>query len=167
MNELLRRDWAGVVAYVGRYTANGDEAKDIAQDTFLSLWYGRVSWKGTGSLRSFLYGVARNLARNRGRSWHQTRVISLESIQPETARPTTSTAPHPDEVVEEGELLDRLERAVAGLPPRRQEVFTLIRLHGLSYEEAASVLGIATQTVANHLSAALRDLRRRLGPLYE
>lgn len=167
MNELLRRDWAGVIAYARRYTADGDEANDVAQDAFLSLWYGRVRWKGTGSLRSFLYGVARNLARNRGRSWHRTRVISLESLRPEATRRTTSAAPRPDDVVAERELLDRLERAVAALPPRRQEVFTLIRLHGLSYEEAASVLGIATQTVANHLSAALSDVRRRLGPLLE
>jgi RNA polymerase sigma-70 factor, ECF subfamily len=162
MNEALRRHWSGVVEYVLRYSDDLDEAKDAAQDAFLYLWQGRVVWKRVGSLKAFLYGVARNLARNRGRSWQQSRVISLEQVD---AKVRASVASSPDEVVAEAELLARLESAVAALSPRRQEVFTLVRIHGLSYEESAHILGISAQTVANQMSSALAELRARLGPL--
>jgi RNA polymerase sigma-70 factor (ECF subfamily) len=120
-----------------------------------------VVWKRVGSLKAFLYGVARNLARNRGRSWQHAHVISLEQVDAKL-RATNSS---PDEVVAEAELLGRLERAVAALSPRRQEIFTLVRVHGFSYEESAHVLGISVQTVANQMSSALAELRDRLGPL--
>jgi RNA polymerase sigma-70 factor (ECF subfamily) len=162
MNEALRRYWPGVVEYVLRHTDDRDEAKDVAQDAFLHLWQGRVVWKRVGSLKSFLYGVARNLARNRGRSWQHARVISLERVDTKLRSSSDSA---PDEVVAEAELLARLERAVAALSPRRQEVFTLVRMHGLSYEETAHVLGISAQTVANQMSSALAELRTRMGPL--
>src|SRR5262245_38195253 len=162
MNEALRRYWSGVVEYVMRHTDDLDEAKDVAQDAFLYLWQGRVVWKRVGSLKAFLYGVARNVARNRGRSWQHARVISLEQAD---TKLRASIDPSPDEVVAEAELLVRLERAVAALSPRRQEIFTLVRMHGLSYEECAHVLGISAQTVANQMSSALAELRDRMGPL--
>ena len=162
MNEALRRYWSGVVEYVMRHTDDRDEAKDVAQDAFLYLWQGRVVGRRVGSLKALLYGVARNLARNRGRSWQHARVISLERVD---ANLRGSSDRSPDEVVAEAELLARLERAVAALSPRRQEIFTLVRMHGLSYEESAHVLGISAQTVANQMSSALAELRARVGPL--
>ena len=162
MNEVLRRYWSGVVEYVAQYMHNGDDAKDVAQDTFLCFWHGRVVWKRVGSLKSFLYGVARNLARNRGRSWQQARIIPLDR---DTIGTTASLARGPDEVVETSELLVQLDRAIAALPPRRHEIFTLARVHELSHAEIAAVLGISVQTVANQMSAALTDLRHRLAPL--
>jgi RNA polymerase sigma-19 factor, ECF subfamily len=162
MNEALRRYWSGVVEYVMRHTDDRDEAKDVAQDAFLYLWQGRVVGRRVGSLKALLYGVARNLARNRGRSWQHARVISLERVDAKLVR---SSDRSPDEVVAEAELLARLERAVAALSPRRQEIFTLFRMHGLSYEESAHVLGISAQTVANQMSSALAELRARVGPL--
>ena len=162
MNEALRRYWSGVVEYVMRHTDDRDEAKDVAQDAFLYLWQGRVVGRRVGSLKALLYGVARNLARNRGRSWQHARVISLERVD---ANLKGSSDRSPDDVVAEAELLARLERAVAALSPRRQEIFTLVRMHGLSYEESAHVLGISAQTVANQMSSALAELRARVGPL--
>ena len=69
MNEILRRHWSGVVSYLGRFVEDRDSALDVAQDTFLAFWRGDVTWKERGSIRGFLYGVARNLAHNDGRRW--------------------------------------------------------------------------------------------------
>ncbi|MCY4574821.1 MAG: sigma-70 family RNA polymerase sigma factor, partial [Gemmatimonadetes bacterium] len=57
-------------------------------------------------------------------------------------------------------LAEALESAVTALPNRRREVFELIVLRGLSYAEAAAVMGISVQTVANQMSAALKSVRR-------
>lgn len=162
MNELLGRYWPGVVAYAARFTESRDGAEDVAQDVFLRLWQGTIEWKKAGSLRSFLYGVARNTARNRGRRWREVRVESFEStdIPLEAHR-----SPTPTEALEERELELLFLDAVAALPPRRQEIFNLARVHGLSHREIAETMEISPQTVANQMSAALAELRRALGPL--
>lgn len=163
MNELLRKYWPGVVEYAARYAEHHDAAEDIAQELFLRLWQKKLSWKQEGSLRSFLYGVARNLARNQGRRWREVRVASLETLDTHLV----DTARCPSETVVERELEVRCEQAVSGLPARRQEIFILAREHGLSYREIAEVLNISPQTVANQMSAALAHLRNALRPVLD
>jgi len=158
MNEILRRHWSGVVNYVSRFAEHWDAAQDLAQDTFLQLWRGDVTWRETGSLRAFLYGVARNLARNQGRRWRQVRGLSLLAVE----RAPESVARTPAEELDTRELYRAVAEAIRALPPRRQEVFILARVHGLSHTEIGQALGVSTQTVANHMSSALAELRRRL-----
>lgn len=62
----------------------------------------------------------------------------------------------------DGALADRAAAAVSALPARRQEVFRLVRRHGLSYEEVARVLEMPLETVAEHMSLALASLRAAL-----
>jgi RNA polymerase sigma-70 factor (ECF subfamily) len=56
--------------------------------------------------------------------------------------------------------------AVARLPDRRREVFRFAREEGLSYQEIAEVMNLSTQTVANHMSLAMADLRAALRPYF-
>ena len=57
-----------------------------------------------------------------------------------------------------------MPQAIRDLPPRRREIFTLIRERGFSYAEIAEIMQISRQTVANHMSLALNDLRVLLRP---
>lgn len=164
MDELLRRHWAGLVGYATRFTDSRDAAQDIAQDTFLQLWQGKLVWRITGSPRSFLYGVARNLARNRGRRWREVRVDSLEQMDLSSG---SHHFPAPTEHLEEEKLQALFTRAVADLPPRRREVIHLSRVQGMSHQEIAEVMGISKQTVSNQMSAALKELRHALSPLLD
>ena len=163
MNEILRRHWSGVVSYLGRFVEDRDSALDVAQDTFLAFWRGDVTWKERGSIRGFLYGVARNLAHNDGRRWREVRGLSLVQFDQGMGRPVET----PMEALEGKEIRRRVAAAVAELPPRRQETFILARVHGLSHTEIAQALGVSTQTVANQISAALTELRARLSDLLE
>ena len=61
-------------------------------------------------------------------------------------------------------LAEAVERAVAELPPRCREVFTLTRDQHLSYAEVAGVLHISPKTVEIHMGRALALLRDRLQP---
>jgi RNA polymerase sigma-70 factor (ECF subfamily) len=134
-----------------------DAAEDIAQQVFIQLWQRRSEWHFTGSVQSYLYRVARNLALNEQR--HQT---TRERWSERVRRRGQRRPVRPDQVVEGRELQEAVDSAIAALPDRRREVFILARFQGLSYREVAEVMGISTQTVANQLSAALADLRHAL-----
>jgi RNA polymerase sigma-70 factor (ECF subfamily) len=163
MNQLLRQYWSPLVAYVTSLINDRAQAEDVVQDTFLDLWNRSGAWDVSGSLAAFLYKVARHLALNQARrrrvrlrrAWHLKR--EADSRRPPTALDT----------IERVELAAAINEAIRGLPPRRGEVFTLGYLHELKHSEIAAAMGISVQTVKNHMSAALGQLRRSLGPFLE
>jgi RNA polymerase sigma-70 factor (ECF subfamily) len=77
---------------------------------------------------------------------------------------TLASVDTPDRDVELSELNQAVAKAVRELPPRCREVFKLARESGFSYAEIAEIMGLSRQTVANHLSLALSDLRVMLRP---
>jgi RNA polymerase sigma-70 factor (ECF subfamily) len=157
LDELLRCYWSPIVHYAERMLGGTDAAEDIAQQVFIQLWQRRSEWHFTGSVQSYLYRVARNLALNEQR--HQ----SMRQRWSDRVRLRGQRRPvQPDQEVEGRELRTAVDAAIAALPERRREVFILARFQGLSYREIAEVMGISTQTVANQLSAALADLRNEL-----
>lgn len=161
LDALLDGYWTLLVTYSARILGSWDAAEDVAQDAFVRIWERREEWKLEGSVRALLYRITRNLAlderkrRDRRTTWINNR---------------RGEAPHiatPSEHLQGTELEAAFERAVAALPERRREVFLLARLHGLSHLEIGETMGIASQTVANQLSAALADLRNALEPFLD
>src|SRR5690606_29318794 len=160
LEALLEAYWAPIAAYAARVLdGNLDAGKDVAQEVFVLIWEQRVRWRQTGSVRAYLYGLARNIALNQRRSIRaRGRASERVRAQFEERERTLS----PLELVELGEERDAIDHAIAMLPKRRREVFLLIRVHGASYREAAEILGVSPQTIANQMSRALAELRRLL-----
>jgi len=154
---LLNQYWGPLVVYVGRTLDSRDQAEDVVQETFVRIWERREQWKPEGSLRALLYQIAHNLAAD-----HRRRRAARERWLAQQQGQVTRGVVTPLERVEEHDLEIALARAVNGLPERRREVFLLVRQAGLSYQDVAQVLGLAPQTVANHLSLALAELRAAL-----
>jgi RNA polymerase sigma-70 factor, ECF subfamily len=158
LDALLSRYWAPLVRFAYRFGCSKDAAEDVVQECFVCLWERRKEWQPTGSVRSFLYRVARNLALNESR-FRRVRLERRDDVSD-----ATNTAPvTPGERFEESEIRRAVEQAISDLPRRRREIFILARYHNLSYAEIAEALGISPQTVANQMSSALRTLRKSLG----
>jgi len=158
---ILERHWPAVVRYALTILDSRDAAEDVAQETFVRLWERREAWRLEGSVRALLLRVTRNLSLDE---------LRRRSARQRTARsaPRTPLRLLPDEELESREMRSIITRAVDSLPQRRREVFILVHHYGLSYRETASVLELAPQTVANHLTLALADLRKQLVPyLYD
>lgn len=154
---MLERYWAPVVRYVASLVDSSDAAEDVAQDTFIRLWERRDAWSLDGSVRALLYRIARNIGLDERR-----RRDARARADHNAGTPRAYAAP--DEHVENDELRTAIAVAVESLPERRREAFKLVRYHGLSYREAAAVLDLAPQTIANHVTLALTGLRAALAP---
>lgn len=152
---LATMHWGPLVRYAATVVRSREAAEDVVQDAFAALWALRVPLP-VDRLVPYLYRAVRNLALNE-RRWGRVRRLWL-ARQPQGDRP----APPLDD---EAALDARVRAALATLPARRREVFELVRFHDLSYRQVAEVLEVAPQTVANHMSAAMRDLRVALHDL--
>ena len=154
---VLERHSTAVVEYVTTLLGSVDAAEDAAQEAFVRLWERREKWKLEGSLRGLLLRIARNAALDDRR-----RRLALERAAHRA--PPIQPGPTPEHDLEERELRAVVMEALSRLPQRRREVFVLVRQQGMSYREASAILGLSPQTVANHMSLALADLRRALEP---
>ena len=155
MSVLLTQHWTSVVNYAFGFVGSWDKAEDVAQDAFVRIWEGRKKWS-RGSLGALVHRIARNAALDVLKSpRHSTRREDPDTLSSEAT---------PDRDVELSELDQAVDNAIRELPPRRREIFKLVRKSGFSYAEIAEIMGISKQTVANHMSLALSDLRVMLRP---
>ncbi len=155
MAALLATHWTPVVSYAFGLLGSWDKAEDVAQDAFVRLWARRKKWS-SGSVGALLHRIARNAA-----------LDVLKSPRHAAGREDPdmlASEDSPDRDVELSELDQAVCKAVGNLPPRRREIFKLVRESGFSYAEIAEIMEISKQTVANHMSLALTDLRVVLRP---
>ena len=153
---LLRETWAPLVMYLHTFLDSVEAAEDAAQEAFVRLWEHRDRWE-SGSARALVFRIGRNMALDLQRRAEVRRGWKrLHRYRPSSSPPT------PEEEFMGTEALLRFGEALENLPPRRREVFELIRLRGLSYRDAAEVLELSDRTVANHLRLAMKDLKDML-----
>lgn len=157
LGKLMSTHWVALVAFAHRFLGGTAEAEDVVQTAFVRLWARRSALAESGSIRSLLYTIVRNACLDEIRK--DRRRKRTHSGTPSPPPPRT-----PYEDVQGAELQRLAQGAVARLPERRREVFRLVREEGLSYQEVAEVLGLSPQTVANHMSLAMADLRTVLRP---
>jgi RNA polymerase sigma-70 factor, ECF subfamily len=155
LDALLAKYWSPLTMFIARMTGSPEAAEDAVQETFCRLWERRRTWRVEGSVGGLLFRLARNIAISEHR--HLQAEERAASVAGE-ALPTHHDAPE----LPDAELRAVLEDAIATLPPRRREVFLLRVVHELSYKEIAAVMGTSPQTVANQLSHALGELRKKL-----
>jgi RNA polymerase sigma-70 factor (ECF subfamily) len=167
---------ADVYALLYRLTDDAEEARDLTQETFLQAFRHIVGFRGDADLRTWLYRIAVNQARNRQRWWRRRRrdaTVSLDaplgSNGSDDARVGTFGGQLPDETATnpERELLAReRERqtlaALASLSRRYREAIVLRDIEGLSYEAVAAALQINVGTVKSRLARGRAELRKRL-----
>lgn len=154
---LLERYWDPLSRYAERMLSDADAADDIVQEAFTRLWKRRESWMPGGSVRSYMYGLVRNLLIDEVRT-RQRRLKLLDARRTEV----TPRAQTPGEVAESEALAAAVEAAIQALPERRREVFTLAHLQDFSYKQIAEIMGVSTNTISNHMTLALQDLRAAL-----
>lgn len=137
---------------------NHDDACDAAQDAFLKCWKSQARLREVRNLRSWIFRIAYNVARDYQRTpWYRhCRQFAGEELR------LVSLQANPAVVLETTEMHDRLREELVFLRPSEKEVFLLRQNGGLTFEEIAEIRDCPLGTVKTQMRRALQRLRRRL-----
>ena len=143
-----------------------NEALDLSQEVFLRVFRTIGSFRGASQLRTWIYRIVVNQARNRQRWWrrrHRSQQVSLdEHIRDHGELPEAGNNGSPDRALGQKQLGERIRVALEGLPFDQRTALVLREIDGLSYEEIGYSLGIAVGTVKSRLARAREALRAQL-----
>jgi RNA polymerase sigma-70 factor (ECF subfamily) len=133
-----------------------EEAENLVQDVYLNLWENRNNVEKNSSVKCYLFTIAYNSAISiiRKKVKESQYIEYLKTIQ-NTEKPVNLE-------IEYNELTDNLNQIIKSLPPRQKEVYLLHRVEGLKYNEIAERLNISVNTIENHISRALKTIRKKL-----
>ena len=149
-------------AYVGKsfnfvYSLVKDKeaARDIVQDTFIKVYLKRDTISKVRSFSSYLFKMLYNAVLD----YYDSELVKfryvsgMKSVQEDFS----------DMVNEDMDLMDlkeSIEQTLSRMPKQRQHIFKLSRYSGIPNSEIAKMFGISKRTVENHLSNALREIRK-------
>ena len=142
-----------------------NEALDLSQEVFLRVFRTIHAFRGHSSLRTWIYRIVVNQARNRQRWWrrrHRAQQVSLDQHIQDHGELAERIDSGPDRLVGQKQLAERIRVALDGLPFDQKTAIVLREIDGLSYEEIGFSLGIAVGTVKSRLARAREGLRAQL-----
>ncbi len=171
-DELVRRYEKQAYNLAYRLTGNYDDASDVVVEAFVRAFQGLHTFRGEAHFGTWLYRVVLNTfydTRKRAKGSQHT--VSLEEeleLDGDTlTRQIEDTSPGPQELVEQQERDEILQRAIDQLPPERRVLVVLYHFENLSYEEIAQILKLPVGTVKSRLNRARLALREILEPSRE
>ena len=160
-DELMRRYKRPVLGFVYRLLGNAEEAEDVAQEVFVSVYQNLCGYSPRTRFSTWLFALARNAAidRLRWRKRHPT--VPLDSA-PDPATPTGVV-----EEVNTHEIGTQIATAVSSLPEDQRTALVLAEYQGLSYAEIAEIMRCSEKSVESRLYRAKRTLRKKLRHLLD
>ena len=149
-----------------RLSGSPQDAEDLLQETFLTVWRKRAQFEGRGAPEGFLRTTAMRLFLNT-RQAAAARPRSSADLDEVGERPDPSQ-PSPEQGVADRDaarfLAARIDEGLDALAPEAREAFVLFRYEGLSVREIADLTGAPPKTVETRLRRATLALAERLRP---
>jgi RNA polymerase sigma-70 factor (ECF subfamily) len=168
--EIVRRYQHKVYNLVYRMIGNREEAEDVAQEVFVTVFKAVDTFRGDSKLSTWIYRIATNHCKNRlkylGRRSYKSTGEFDESAERELAgAPASAVRPHVDgpDAVLEGMQLERLVQAgIAALEEEHRVLIVLRDVEDLSYDEIGAITGLAEGTVKSRLHRARLALKEHM-----
>ncbi len=155
--EIYNRYWKLIYAHAYKILKNDEDAKDIVQEVFSSLWTKSASIKHNANIAGLLYIAARHkvfdlIEKNRVRFDYIGEISVYLKDHADTQL----------ETIDEKRILEILDREINNLPPKMRKIFEMSRKQDLSHREIATELGISEQTVKKQVQNALKVIKPKL-----
>ena len=144
---LVERYGQPILSLCYSSTLDREEARDLAQEVFLSAWRNLERYRGDAAFSTWLFALARNAAVDAARR---------RAARPPRTRAADQETPDWNESIPPGEreTVAAIFDAAARLSQPLREAFLLRDLQGLSYEEIATIQKVPTGTVRSRIASA-------------
>lgn len=168
--EIVERYESKVFNLAMRFTRNQEDAEEVLQDVFSTIYLKIDGFRGQSAFSSWLYRIIVNAAFMKLRKRKQHTAVSLEDLAPAVRQRCLEydnlLAQRSDTITMNKEMRDKLESAIGRLPEQYRAVFVLRDVDGLSNQEVGEILGLSIPAVKSRLHRSRLMLRKRLKRYY-
>lgn len=145
--------------FIEHFMKDHEAARDLCQDIFMKIWSMRAEVAALHDPENYMFRMARNAIFN---YFEHNKVIDRYITETIYNKDKTVDA---EQQVFAAQLRDMINLTIAEMPEQRKKVWQMSREQGMKNEEIAQALNISKRTVENHLSNALRELRKTAGKM--
>ncbi|MCC9167589.1 RNA polymerase sigma-70 factor [Pontibacter harenae] len=153
---IYYRFYSKLTAFVKKLVKDKEDVDEVVQEAFVKLWEKRHCLDPQQNLDGYIFRIARNIVYNKAR--HQVHEHAYAQYLAEKNAMTENLTDH---YIDYQELNGLLKDVCSALPPVRKQVFEMSRIEGLSNGEIAEIMQTSTSNIENHISKALRDIRKK------
>jgi len=155
--KTFRTYYSRLCKYANSLLKDSDEAEEVVQTVFLTIWEKRADLEITFSIKAYLYRAVHNHCLNRFKH-----AAIKEAHKEYSGHFIPQSYESVTQAIHASELEEQIEHAVNKLPAQCQKAFRMSRFEELKYQEIAERLDISIKTVENQIGKALRILRVEL-----
>jgi RNA polymerase sigma factor (sigma-70 family) len=159
LNSLLEQFGGPVRRYLARHVRPSSDLDDVVQEVFVRL-LGRADGRRIENVEGYVFQIAANLLRERGRRWSLRRNAAAIDLQPSLVAQDEEIGP--ERILLGREAYQRLIDGLNELPERTRTVFILNRFEDMTGVEIARRLGMSVSSVEKQMMRALAHLKRRV-----
>ncbi len=152
-----------VLNFIFRMVASKEEAEDLTQETFVTVYQKLASLKDNAKFEPWLFRIARNNVYQKYRR-HAPVMVSVD-VRDEEGRNIAELVDErkdPHESYQAGELERVVRKVIAELSDKYREVFILSAIHNLSYQEIADIVGRSLPSVKTDIHRARLQVRNKV-----
>ena len=167
---LVERYSPRLQRFVYRFVRDQSRCQDIVQEAFVRVYRNRFSYRPIARFSTWIYTIARNLARSEYRRRCRSKVVPLHMEAKDGAEfemELPDPGPSPERHFAGRHRWEMFERALDSLPEKYQEVIILREVQELSYQEIADITGLPLGTVKSRINRARVRLQSMLEPVGE
>ena len=164
---IVGRYRSPITNYLYRFLNDYEEAVDLAQETFVRVYFAIERYHTEYAFSTYIYRIATNLAISEIRKRKRRTLLSLTGLFQSDAEDTTEFQPVDEKALPDKNLIDdeqgrAIARAIATLPPKYRVPVILRDIEGKSYEEIAAIMELGLGTTKSRISRARGLLKERL-----
>lgn len=169
--EVVRQHQQLVYTTCLGFTHNPQEAEDLSQEVFITVFQHLINFKGQSKLSTWLYRISINTSlnhlRNRKKKSFFKRFEELIATDRlEMASKQASLADNPEQKLILNQEEEAIQNAIESLSKNQRIAFTLSKYDDLSQGEIAEIMQISIGAVEQHLQRAKANLRKKLSIHY-
>jgi len=167
LNVLMERWGARVNSFLFKMTGQREVAADLAQETFVKLYKARKRYRSSGTFSTYLFTIAKNLARNHARWRKRHPTVSLDAPFGDNSSACSEPpdpSQTPDQAADVSERYQEVRRALLALPHDLREAMTLFVYEGMGYADIAKLTKCSPKAVETRIYRARQILKGRLKP---